>query len=67
MERLNLKTLNDVEGKEQFHIDLSNRFATSEDLDAEVDINSALETVRENIEISAKECLGYFELKKHTS
>jgi hypothetical protein len=30
-----------------------------EDLDAEVDINSAWETIRENINISAKESLGY--------
>jgi hypothetical protein len=36
-----------------------------EDLDAEVEINSAWETIRENIKISAKESLGYFELKKH--
>jgi hypothetical protein len=36
-----------------------------EDLDAEVEINSAWDTIRENIKISAKESLGYFELKKH--
>jgi hypothetical protein len=42
-----------------------NRFAALEDLDAEVEINSAWETIRENIKISAKECLGYFEFKKH--
>jgi hypothetical protein len=36
-----------------------------EDLDAEVEVNSAWETIRENITISAKESLGYFELKKH--
>jgi hypothetical protein len=30
-----------------------------------VDINRALETTRENIKISAKERLGYYELKKH--
>jgi hypothetical protein len=30
-----------------------------------VQINSAWETIRENITISAKESLGYFELKKH--
>jgi hypothetical protein len=34
-----------------------------EDLDAEVEINSAWETIREIIKISAKESLGYFELK----
>jgi hypothetical protein len=30
-----------------------------------VDINSAWETVRENIKISAKESQDYYELKKH--
>jgi hypothetical protein len=38
-----------------------------EDLDAEVEIKSAWETIRENIQISAKEGLGYFELKKRRS
>jgi hypothetical protein len=32
-----------------------------------VEINSAWETNRENIKISAKESLGYFELEKHKS
>jgi hypothetical protein len=64
-ERFNLKKLNDVEGKEQFHVEVSNRFAALEDLDAEVEINSAWETIRQNIKISAKESLGYLELKKH--
>jgi hypothetical protein len=36
-----------------------------EELDAEVDINSALETIRQNIKMSAKESPGYYELKKH--
>jgi hypothetical protein len=36
-----------------------------EDLDAGVDINSALEMMRVNTKISAKESLGYFELRKH--
>jgi hypothetical protein len=35
-----------------------------EDLDAEVYKNSAWET-RDNFKISAKESLGYFELKEH--
>jgi hypothetical protein len=38
-----------------------------EDLDAEVEINSAWKMIRENIKISAKESLGYHELKKHKS
>jgi hypothetical protein len=38
-----------------------------EDLDTEVEINSAWETIRQSTEISAKESLGYFDLKKHKS
>jgi hypothetical protein len=33
--------------------------------DTELDVNKAWETIRENIKISAKEGLGYYELKKH--
>jgi hypothetical protein len=65
MERFNLKKLNEVRGKEQFRVEFSNRFAALEDLDTEVEINSAWETIRENINISAKESPGYFEFKKH--
>jgi hypothetical protein len=62
MERFSLKKLNNVEGKEKFCVEVSNRFAALEDLDTEVEINSAWETIGENIRISAKESLGYFEL-----
>jgi hypothetical protein len=65
MERFNLKKLNDVESKEQFRAEVSNRFAALEDLDTEMEINNAWETITENIKISAKESLGYFEFKKH--
>jgi hypothetical protein len=40
MERFNLKKLNEVEGKEKYHVEVSNRFAALEDLDAEVEINT---------------------------
>jgi hypothetical protein len=59
MERFNLKKLNEVEGKEQHHVEISNRFAALENLDTEV----GRETIRENIKISAKDSLGYYELK----
>jgi hypothetical protein len=36
MERFGLKELNDVEGKEQFRFEVSNRFAALEDLNAVV-------------------------------
>jgi hypothetical protein len=38
MERFNLKKLNEVEGKEQFRVEVSSRFAALEDLDAEAEI-----------------------------
>jgi hypothetical protein len=65
MERFNLKKLNEVEGKEQYLVEISNMFAALENLDTEVDVNKAWETIRGNIKISAKESLGYYELKKH--
>jgi hypothetical protein len=65
MEKLNLKKLNKVDGKEQYCVEVSNRFASLENLDAKAEINSAWETIKENIKISAKESLGYFELKKN--
>jgi hypothetical protein len=64
MERFNLKKLNEVEGKEQHRVEVSNRFAALEDLDTEVEINS-WETIRENIKISARESVGYYGLRKH--
>jgi hypothetical protein len=57
--------LNEVEDKEQYRVEISNRMAALEILDTEANINRAWETVRENIKISAKESLGYYELKKH--
>jgi hypothetical protein len=49
----------------QDRVEVPDGFATLEDLDAEVNINSASETIRENIKISAKESQGYFDLRKH--
>jgi hypothetical protein len=66
MERFNLKKLNEVEGKEQYRVESSNRFAALGDFDAEVEINSAWEMIRENIRISVNESLGYCKLKKHS-
>jgi hypothetical protein len=49
MERFNLKKVNDVEGKEQFCVEVSNRFAALENMDTEVESNSAWEMIRENL------------------
>jgi hypothetical protein len=43
----------EVKGKEQYHIEVSNRLAALEDLDSKVEINNAWETIREIIKISA--------------
>jgi hypothetical protein len=66
LERFNLKKLQEVQGKEQYRVEISNRFTALEILDTEVDINTAWETIKKNIKISATESLGYHELKKHT-
>jgi hypothetical protein len=39
MKRFDLKTLNEVEGKEQYHVEIWNKFAALENLGADVDIN----------------------------
>jgi hypothetical protein len=65
MERFSLKKLDETEGKEQYRVEILNKFAALENLDDDVDINRAWETIRENIKISAKESLRYYELKEH--
>jgi hypothetical protein len=67
MERFNLKKLNEVEGKEQYCVEISNRFAALENIDTDGDVNKAWETIREYINISAKESLGYYEVKMNIS
>jgi hypothetical protein len=64
MGRFNLKELDEEECEEKYCVEVSSRFAALEDLDAEVGINNACETIRDNINISAKESLDYYELRK---
>jgi hypothetical protein len=45
MERFHLKKLNKIKCKERYCVEISNRLATLEDLDAEVEINSAWEMI----------------------
>jgi hypothetical protein len=45
------KKLNEVEGKEKYHFEITNIFTPLEDLDTEMEINSAWEIVHENIKI----------------
>jgi hypothetical protein len=45
MEEFNLKKLNEVEGKEQCHVEISNMFVALENADTEVAINRACEII----------------------
>jgi hypothetical protein len=54
LERFNLRHLNEVQGKEQYRVEISNRFAALGNLDDDVDINRAWETIREDIKILTK-------------
>jgi hypothetical protein len=46
MEKLNLKKVNEVEGKEQYHVEISNRFTALENLYPEIYINSPWEIIK---------------------
>jgi hypothetical protein len=48
-----------VEGNEQYNVKISNTVAAMEHLDAEVNTDSAWETIRKNIKMSAKQSRGY--------
>jgi hypothetical protein len=63
VQRFDLKKLDNVEVKEEYHIEISNSFATLEHLDESFDINNAWESIRENVKTSAKDNLGYHRLK----
>jgi hypothetical protein len=61
MERFNLRTLNEIEGKGQHCVEISDRFVVVGNLDAKVDIIRAGEILGENIKVSAKDSLVYCE------
>jgi hypothetical protein len=53
-ERFHLSELNKVKGKERCCVEVSNRFVALENLGVEVKINSAWETIVENVKILDK-------------
>jgi hypothetical protein len=57
--------IDEIGCKEQYRVEVSNMFATLEDMDVGVNINSVWETIREDIKMSAEESIDYCELKKH--
>jgi hypothetical protein len=63
LERFDLKKLDDVEVKEKYQTEISNRFAALETLDENFDTNNAWESIRENIKTSVKDNLVHQKLK----
>jgi 50S ribosomal subunit-associated GTPase HflX len=62
-ERFNLRKLNELEVRNHYQIEITNRFAALENLsDCE---NGVWENIKENIKISAKKSLCLHELKQH--
>jgi hypothetical protein len=47
LERFDLKKLDDVDVKEKYQVEISNRFATLESLNKSLDINHAWKSIRE--------------------
>jgi 50S ribosomal subunit-associated GTPase HflX len=64
-ERFTLEKLIKTVGKEQYQVKISNKFAALENLDDDVNIKRAWETIKQNIKISAKESLGYYKSMQH--
>ena len=63
-QRFNSMKLNEPEVREQYQIEIRNRFAALENLNDDDDVNRTWENIKENIKTSAKESLGLHELKQ---
>jgi hypothetical protein len=59
--RFNLRKLNDLEVRKQYQIEITNRFAASENVSEDEDINRGWESIKENNKTSATESLGLHE------
>jgi hypothetical protein len=57
-ERFNLRKLNEMEVREQYQIKISNSFTALENPTDSKNINRALENIKQNIKISAKDRIG---------
>ena len=64
-QRFNLRTLNVPEVKEQYLIEITNRFAALENFNEDEDVNRTWENIKVNIHTSAKESLSLYELKQN--
>jgi len=64
-QRFNSRKLNEPEVREQYQIEITNRFAALENLSDGEGVDRTWENIKENITISAKESLGLHELKQN--
>jgi len=65
VERFNLRNLNELEVRKQYHIKISNRFAALKNISYSKETNRAWDNIKENIKISVKCSLDLYELKQH--
>ena len=64
-QRFDLRKLNEPEVREQYQIEITNRFAALENVNDEEDVHRTWENIKENIKTSAEESLGLHELKQN--
>ena len=64
-QRFNLRKLNEPEVREQYQIEITNRFAALENSDDDEVVNRNWENIKENIQTSAKESLDLDEFKQN--
>ncbi|KAJ4437040.1 hypothetical protein ANN_17174 [Periplaneta americana] len=65
--KFNILKLKDEEAKQNYQVEISNRFATlesSDEVEKELDVNSVWENIRNSIKIAAEQSIGYYETKK---
>jgi len=64
-QRFKLKKLNEPEVREQYQIEITNRFAALENLNDDEDVNRTWENIKENVQTSAKGSMGLHEVKQN--
>jgi len=64
-QRFNLRKLSEPEVREQYQIEITNRFAALENSDDDDDVNRTWKIIKENIQTSAKLSLCLDELKQN--
>jgi len=60
-----LRKLNEPEVREQYQIEITNRFAALENLTDDENVDRTWGNIKENIKTSAKESLSLHELKQN--